>query len=337
MVLISVVKIIFVIAVVFSAVPILVYLERRISAGIQGRIGPNRVGPLGLLQPLADAIKLVFKEDIIPTNVDRFLYMSAPILTFLPPALALAVIPFGNRIGNINLQIANLNIGVLFILAITSGSVYGIAFGGWASSNKYSLLGGLRSSAQMISYEITLGLSAVAIIMTAGSVSMSEIVLYQNGSILNWYAFKQPVAFVLFCIAALAENNRLPFDLPECEAELVGGYHTEYSSMKFSMFFLGEYVAMISMSALGTALFLGGWNFPGITNPHDSSILGGIISMLVFGAKVGVILFIYIWIRWTLPRFKWQQLMHIGWKILIPVSLLNIVVTSAIIIFRRAP
>jgi NADH-quinone oxidoreductase subunit H len=353
MVFIELLKIVIVIGAAFTVVPLLVYLERKISAGIQGRIGPNRVGPFGLLQPLADGIKFLFKEDITPTYVDRFLFFVAPVLVFFPPALVLATIPFGNVItlnhyigpfdfiGEVRLQIADLNIGILFVMAILSLGVYGIAFGGWASNNKYSLLGGLRASAQVIAYEISLGLSIIAVIMMSGTVSLREIVERQaTGNLFDWYLFQQPLAFLIFGIAAFAENNRLPFDMPECEAELVGGYHTEYGSMKFALFFLGEYIAMLSMSCLIVTLFLGGWSFPGIVTlkaeGSSYTLLEGFLSLAVFGAKVSAILLFYIWIRWMLPRFKWQQIMHLGWKILIPVSLANIAISALIVVGTTA-
>ncbi len=326
---------------IFSAmmtvVPILVYAERKISADIQDRIGPNRVGPKGILQPIADAIKLLFKEDIIPLSADKVLFVLAPFFAFAPAAVAFCVIPVGNAVEiggyTMRLQVADLNVGVLFIFAVGAMSVYGIAFGGWASNNKFSLLGGLRSSAQMISYEIPLGLALVSVLMTSGSVSLNEIVLSQTatwgGWLPKWNLFCQPIGFVIFLIAAFAETNRLPFDLPECEPELVGGYHTEYSSMKFSMFFMGEYVAMVVMSSLLVTLFLGGWHFPGM-NPASHTILSAILSVCVFSAKVGLILFFFIWVRWTLPRFRYDQLMKLGWQGLVPLAMLNIMVTGAV-------
>lgn len=336
---IEIVKILFVFLTLMSVVPVLVYLERKISAGIQGRIGPNRVGPLGLLQPLADAIKLIFKEDLIPAQVDRFLYVLAPIMVFIPPALAFAVIPFGNKIQigdyTTDLQIADLGIGILFVIAVLSMGVYGIAYGGWASNNKFSLLGGLRSSAQMISYELTLGLAIIAVIMVSGSVGMQKIVEHQTDGLWSWNVFHQPLAFILFVVAAFAETNRLPFDLPEAEAELVGGYHTEYAGMRFSIFFMGEYLAMITMSGLITTLFLGGWYFPGITDPHDKTVLAGLLSMGVFAAKMGAILFTFIWVRWTLPRFKYNQLMSLGWKAMLPLAFANIVVTGLVVVLLK--
>ncbi len=325
-----------------SVVPVLVYAERKISADIQDRIGPNRVGPWGLLQPLADAIKFFFKEDIIPLNVDKVLYVLAPFFAFAPAAIAFAVIPVGNAVEiggeTLGLQVADLNVGVLFIFAVGAMNVYGIAFGGWASNNKFSLLGGLRSSAQMISYEIPLGLALVSVLMTSGSVSLNEIVMKQTetwyGVIPKWNLFYQPLGFVLFLVAAFAETNRLPFDLPECEPELVGGYHTEYSSMKFALFFMGEYIAMVVMSSLLVTLFLGGWHFPGM-DPASHTILSAAISLAVFSAKVGVVLFFFIWVRWTLPRFRYDQLMRLGWQGLVPLAMLNIMVTGAVQMMTR--
>lgn len=322
-----------VVGVVLQLCPLLVYLERKISAWIQGRVGPNRVGPFGILQPLADAIKFIFKEDMIPGKADRLFFIFAPILVFLPPALGFAVLPFGNQIGEVKLQIADLPVGILFLMSVLSLGVYGIAFAGWSSYNKYSLLGGLRACAQMISYELTLGLSILVVIMMAESVDPQEIIRQQTLGIQSWNIFGggNPAAlpvgilgFFLFFVSALAENNRLPFDLPECEAELIAGYHTEYSSMKFAMFFMGEYVAMILLAGFLTVLYLGGWYFPGITDPNDHSWFGGLLSMGVFLGKTMAILFVYIWIRWTFPRFRYDQLMDLGWKRLIPLSLFNV-------------
>jgi len=303
-----------------SIVPILVLAERRICAFIQNRLGPNRVGPGGLLQPLADVLKLAFKEDLRPAQADRVLYPLAPLLAFLPAALAFAAIPVGR-----GLQVADMNMGILFVVSATSLGVYGISFGGWASNSKYSLLGGLRSSAQIISYEIAMGLALVSVLMVSGTVSPQEIVEGQT-HIWRWNIFCQPVAFVIFLVAAFAENNRLPFDLPECEAELVGGYHTEYSSMRFATFFLGEYVAMVTMSALLVTLFLGGWD-PGFF-PLPAGAFGTVLSVVAFTTKVLLVLFFYIWVRWTLPRFRYDQLMRLGWKGLIPLGLFNIAVTT---------
>ena len=339
-------KIGFVLLMILQGVPVLIWLERKISAFIQGRLGPNRTALFGIraggfFQPLADAIKLFFKEDITPSMVDRFLYFAAPVLVFVPPVFAFCVIPFGNRIGDEHLQIANLPIGILFVMSVLSVGVYGIAFGGWASHSKYSLLGGLRSSAQMISYELSLGLSIMLAIMLSGTVDMRGIVQHQIDNGWNIFGGGNPwlipfgvAGAILFYAASLAENNRLPFDLPECEAELVAGYHTEYSSMKYAMFMLAEYAAMITMSALLTTLFLGGWHFPGITDPNDYSLLGGLISHAVFAAKVGTILMVSIWIRWTLPRYRYDQLMNLGWKALVPAALANLAIVAVIEVLR---
>lgn len=319
-------------------VPILVIMERRISAFIQGRIGPNRVGPFGFLQPLADAIKGIFKEEFVPARADKFLHFIAPMLVFIPPAIAMCFIPWGNQIGDQKLQVANLNIGILLLMSFLSIAVYGLAFGGWASHNNFALLGGLRASAQLISYELTLGLAILVAVMMAGSVDPQAIVEKQTHGIQSWNVFgggnllavpAGVLGFALFYVAALAENNRLPFDLPECEAELVAGYHTEYSSMKFAMFMMGEYTGMILMSSLLVTLYLGGWYLPGVTNPADHSWLGGLLSVTVFVGKVLTIGFVYVWIRWTLPRFKYNQLMGLGWKLLLPLALLTIGLAAA--------
>jgi NADH-quinone oxidoreductase subunit H len=306
---------------VMSLVPMLVLAERRIAAWIQNRVGPNRVGPQGLLQPLADILKLAFKEEIVPAKADRVLYMLGPFLAFAPAMLAFAVIPVAR-----GFQVSDMNIGVLFVITVTSLGVYGISFGGWASNSKNSLLGGLRSSAQIISYEIAMGLALVSIIMVSGSVHLGAIVENQ-GDILHWNVFRQPLAFLIFLAAAFAENNRLPFDLPECEAELVGGYHTEYSGMKFAVYFLAEYVAMIVMSSLIVTLFLGGWN-PGFPLPQGAAWT--LLSAGAFTLKVLLVLFLYMWVRWTLPRFRYDQLMKLGWKGLLPLAMGNIVVTGIV-------
>jgi NADH-quinone oxidoreductase subunit H len=307
---------------IMTLVPMLVLAERRIAAAIQNRIGPNRVGPLGLLQPLADVIKLLFKEDITPNRADRILFSLAPFLAFAPAAIAVVALPVGK-----DLQVADLSVGVLYVLAVTSLGVYGISFGGWASNSKYSLLGGIRSSAQIISYEIAMGLAIVSVLMVAGNIRLGSIVEWQAEH--GWIIFYQPVAFMIFLVAAFAENNRLPFDMAECEAELVGGFHTEYTGMKFGMFFLGEYIAMIVMSALLVTLFLGGWDPVFFELPEGPA--GTAISVLCFVLKLLAVLFLYIWVRWTLPRFRYDQLMRLGWKTLVPLALLNIVLTGIIV------
>ena len=334
-------------AAVMQIVPGLVYFERRIAAWIQNRVGPNRVGPIGALQPLADVIKLAFKEDITPHGSDRWIYTLAPLLVYAPAILAFTIMPVG-----LGVEAAHFDLGLIFLLTIGSFGVYGLAFGGWASNNKYSLLGGLRSSAQMISYEVPLGLSAIPVLMIAQSVDLQTIVMMQHHvpatvapkdpvvyesflagfqGFLHWNLFQQPLAAVIFLIAAFAETNRLPFDLPECEAELVGGYHTEYSSLKFATFFLGEYVAMLTMSALMVTMFLGGWHLPWLDVPAmgiDASLSTVLLSVGIFTGKVVCLLFFFIWVRWTFPRFRYDQLMHLGWKVLIPLALANIGLTA---------
>jgi NADH-quinone oxidoreductase subunit H len=332
---------------VFGLTPGMVIVERRLSAWMQGRVGPDRVGPLGLLQPMADAIKFIFKEDIIPDASDRLLYVMAPLMVLVPPALGLIVIPFGSRIGDEQLQVANLSVGVLFSMSVLSIAVYGLAFGGWASNNKYSLLGGLRASAQLVSYELALGLSIIAVLMISaghkdellGTLDPRAIVQRQiehGWNILGggnwWLCLSGLIGFILFFVSALAENNRLPFDLPECEAELVGGYHTEYSSMKFALFMMGEYVGMTVMAALMTTFFLGGWSLPfGLTRFLEGpEAWKGLLSVGVFIGKVVTILFVYVIIRWTLPRFKYNQLMDLGWKRLVPLALANVALVAVI-------
>lgn len=316
-----------------SVVPMLVLLERRVAAFIQNRVGPNRVGPQGLFQPLADVLKLLFKEDLYPRNVDRVLYILGPVLAFVPVALSFAAMPVARMPHSAvaSVQIADISVGVLFVLAITSLGVYGISFGGWASNNKYALLGGIRSSAQIISYEIAMGLAIVSVVMLSRDIHLGRIVESQIG-IANWNVWYQPLAFVVFLVASLAENNRLPFDLAECESELVGGFHTEYSSMKFAMYFLGEYFAMVVMSSLLVTLFLGGWDPGFFTLPEGW--LGTALSALVFMLKLGAILFLFIQVRWTLPRFRYDQLMRLGWKGLIPLALANVVVTGVVLALR---
>jgi NADH-quinone oxidoreductase subunit H len=336
-----------------QVVPVLVYAERKLSAFIQDREGPNRVHlsikgipimPKGLLQPLADAIKLMFKEDLVPTRADKFLFMLAPVVAVVPNAAAFCVIPFGDNwviegLGlEINLQVCSANAGILVTLALSSLAVYALAFGGWAANSKYPLMGGIRATAQVISYEIALGLALISVLLTAGTLDLQQIVRDQSHSLFDWNVFSQPVAFIILFIAAFAENNRLPFDLPEAEPELVGGYHTEYSGLKFSMFFMGEYLAMVSMSAVVVTLFLGGWSLP---LPWDSfeSVLGagslsffhGPLTVLVFVAKMSLVLFFYIWVRWSIPRFRYDQLMDIGWKKLIPLALVNVAVTALVL------
>ncbi len=308
---------------VLTAFAYVTLLERRLLARFQLRVGPNRVGPLGLLQPLADGIKLIFKESFIPARADRFVYIMAPIISVVAALFVYAVIPIGPPVRlfgrEVTLYVADVNVGVLLVLAASSVGVYGIILGGWASDNKYSLLGGLRSTAQVISYELTLGLAVLAVVMMAGSLSLVEIVRAQSSM---WFAVTQPVAFALFLIAGLAETNRSPFDLPEAEQELIGGYQTEYGGFAFAMFYVGEYVGVITMGALSATLFLGGWQGPW----HP--------SVLWFLLKVFAIVFVFIWVRATLPRLRYDQLMGFGWKVLVPVGLANLAVTAIALVWR---
>ena len=325
------VKVLIVFAVTMLTVLIMIYAERRVSAFMQGRLGPNRVGPQGLLQPIADGIKFLMKEDIIPAGVDKPVYLLAPAMLLIPALMTFAVIPFGASITlfgrNIPLQVADINVGILYILALTSIGVYGLVLAGWSSNSKYPLIGGLRSSAQLISYELAMGLAIVSIVLLAGSLRLNDIIANQQGYFFSWNICKQPLAFLIFLIAIYAETNRLPFDLTEAEQELVGGYHTEYSSMKFAMFFMAEYANMITGAALTVTLFFGGWDVPFI-NESSMGILGVILSILSFSFKTAFFLFLYIWVRWTFPRFRYDQLMNIGWKVLLPLALINIFITA---------
>jgi NADH-quinone oxidoreductase subunit H len=288
-------------------------------ARFQTRIGPNRVGPAGLLQVVADAIKLITKEEVFPAQANRTLFLIAPLLSLIPALLIMAVIPFGDKLTlfgkSVDLIISDLNVGILFVFAVTSLGVYGIVMAGWSSNSKYSLLGALRSTAQMISYEVSYGLSIMGVLMMAGTFNLMEIVRSQAG-FFDWFIFKQPIGFLIFSVCGIAETNRAPFDLAEAESELVAGYHTEYSSMKFGMFFMAEYAHMLNVSAIVTTLFLGGWQGP---------LLPPVVWFLI---KVSLFLFGYIWLRATLPRFRYDQLMNFGWKFLLPLALLNIFVTG---------
>ncbi len=338
--LITLVKVAVVVVVMLTAIAYLTWLERKVVAHIQARWGPYRVGPHGLLQPVADGIKFILKEDIVPLEADKVIYWLAPFLGFTLAFLSIAVIPFGEGFTiyghTIKFQIADLNVGLLFIFAVTSLGVYSIALAGWSSNSKYPLLGGLRSSAQMISYELSLGLAVVGVLMISGTLSLRGIVNGQAGFwhvggtntfLPHWNIFVQPVGFLVYFMAAIAETNRVPFDLPEGETELVGGFHTEYSSMKFAMFFMSEYANMITVSCLATLLFFGGWHGPTF-GPYALRV---ILPVFWFGLKLFCFLFFYIWTRGTLPRFRYDQLMAFGWKFLLPVGVLNILVTSFVV------
>ncbi|HXZ34022.1 MAG TPA: NADH-quinone oxidoreductase subunit NuoH [Terriglobales bacterium] len=338
-VIVSVIKIVIAILVLLTAVAYTVWLERKVVGHIQNRWGPTRVGPFGLLQPLADGLKFVFKEDLVPPHVYKPLYIVAPMIALIFALTSISVIPVGNWVTvrgfSTPLQITDVNIGLLVILGVTSLGVYGVALAGWSSNSKYSLLGGLRASAQMVSYEVALGLSLVGVLITAGSFSLREIVDAQGGTfwgfIPRWNIFQgQIVAFFIYLTAAYAETNRVPFDLPEAETELVAGYHTEYSSMKFAMFFMAEYANMITVACLASLLFLGGWHGPLFGPP----ILQAILPVFWFLLRVFIFLFIYIWVRGTLPRFRYDQLMAFGWKFLLPVAIANLVITALIVALK---
>ncbi|HYE66375.1 MAG TPA: NADH-quinone oxidoreductase subunit NuoH [Pyrinomonadaceae bacterium] len=302
------------------------YAERKISAFMQARLGPMRVGPWGLLQPIADAIKLLTKEDLAPDKADPYIFKFAPYIAVVAAFLVFAVIPFAPDWG----VITDINIGILFVLAVSSVGVLALILAGWSSNSKYSLLGALRSSAQMVSYEVSMGLAVIGGLMFARTLSLSGITSAQASDSI-WFVFYQPLGFIIFLISGIAENNRAPFDLPEAESELVAGFHTEYSGMRWSLFFMAEYAAMVVVAAVATTLFLGGWYFPGVYNLteargyHNAYV---IVSILVFVAKLTILLYTYFWLRWTLPRYRYDQLMDLGWKWMIPAALTNIILTT---------
>lgn len=392
----SLLKTVVLLAIILGFVSYTVYAERKVCAFIQDRVGPNRVGLpltllgfkkdiplLGLGQPIADALKLLLKENFIPNSVNKFYYYIAPKLTMIPPILVLAVLPFGSTLFGVPMVIADINVGVLYVFAVSSLGVYGIVLAGWASNSKYPFLGGMRSSSQMISYELALGLSVIPVFLLCGTLSLPDIVQWQrdNGWMIfpwwpkgfsieqitegDWRAvlssfaagfslqrlliwIPMVVSFLVFLIAMFAETNRLPFDLPEAEQELVGGYHTEYSSMGFALFFLGEYAAMIAGSGVIVTLFLGGWSFPLIPDgsstsffnlpfipPAVASVIWGLVNIVTFFAKVSALLFVFIWVRWTLPRFRYDQLMKLGWYFFFEIALLNIFITALVLAYVR--
>ena len=338
-VIVSIIKILVVLFVLLTAVAYTVWLERKVVGHIQNRWGPTRVGPFGLLQPLADGLKFIFKEDLTPPYVHKFLYILAPMLALCMSLISISLIPFGNWVTvagvSTPLQITDTNIGLLIILGITSIGVYGVALAGWSSNSKYSLLGGLRASAQMVSYEVALGLSLVGILIICGTFSLRGIVDAQTGTwfhvIPRWNIFKgQFVAFFIYLMAAYAETNRIPFDLPEAETELVAGYHTEYSAMKFAMFFMAEYSNMVTVGCLASILFLGGWNGPVFGPP----IVQAVLPIFWFALRVVFFMFVYIWVRGTLPRFRYDQLMAFAWKFLLPLAIANIMITALVVALR---
>ncbi len=327
-----------------------VLAERKVLGWMQGRIGPNRVGPWGVLQPFADLFKFIFKEDIVPDKSTKFVYYLAPIVALTCALLPIVVYPFGPAITSVDwtflpyglgegvrrlpMTIAQIDVGVLFVLGITSVGVYGIALAGWSSNNKYSLMGGLRSSAQLISYELAMGASVIGVVMLAGTLDLNGIIFAQIHSPFRWFIIPQFIGFIVFLIAAFAETNRVPFDLPEAETELVAGFHTEYSALKFALFFMAEYVNMFTVSVMVTVLFLGGWYIPGLSHLFEvGSIPYALVSHIAFIGKICAFLFFYIWIRGTLPRFRFDQLMNFGWKFLLPVALANVILTILIVYF----
>jgi NADH-quinone oxidoreductase subunit H len=325
----------FVFVMLLNSAAVMVYVERKVAAMLQQRVGPYLVGPKGLLQPLADIIKLMFKEELRPKAADALLFSLAPIISATCAFAAFAVVPFGGETTlfgllpePLRLQVADVNVAALVIFAIASMSVYGIVLAGWSSNSKYSLMGGLRASAQMISYELSYGMALVSVLLVGNSLSLTDIVNGQAGAwfgvIPRWFVFVQPLGFLIYLTAGIAETNRAPFDFPEAEQELVAGYHTEYSSMRFAMFFLAEYVNMVTVSAVATDLFLGGWHGP---------FLPVSLSWIWFLIKVGALLFFYIWMRWTLPRYRYDQLMKFGWKVLLPASVVNLLITAAGVLY----
>jgi NADH-quinone oxidoreductase subunit H len=312
-------------------------IERKIAGFFQDRLGPNRAGIFGIFQPLADGLKLFMKEEFMPNSADKFLFILGPSLTMLVALLTSAVIPWGNSIiiggTAYSLQVADINVGILYVFAIVSIGVYGILIGGWASNNKYSLIGAVRAGSQMISYELAMGMAVIALVMMSGTLSINEIVEQQHG--FNWNIWYQPLAFLLFLVCAFAECNRSPFDLPECETELIGGYHTEYSSMKLGFYLFAEYINMFISSALISALFFGGYNFPFMDDLGLSHNELTIIGAFVFFAKISFFIFVFIWVRWTLPRFRYDQLMRLGWKALLPLAILNVIITGFVIMIKN--
>jgi NADH-quinone oxidoreductase subunit H len=318
------------------------FAERVLAGYFQDRLGPNRAGPFGLLQPLADGVKMFTKEDFIPDTPNKMLFVIGPGVAMTTALITSAVIPWGGTIDffgrQVSLQAADINIAILFIFGVVSIGVYGIMIGGWASNNKFSLLGAVRASSQMISYEVAMGLSMIAVLMMTGSLSMHDISEQQhsfwNNGWFSWYVFKQPIAFLIFLVCAFAETNRTPFDLPECESELVGGYHTEYSSMKLGFYLFSEYINMFISSAIIATVFFGGYNYPFMDNVAHA--LGGnvatIIGVMALFAKVFFFIFFYMWVRWTVPRFRYDQLMNLGWKVLIPLAIANIVITGIVVL-----
>jgi NADH-quinone oxidoreductase subunit H len=317
------------------------YVERKVAAFMQDRVGPNRAGPFGILQPMADGMKLFFKEEIVPNFSSKFLFILGPILAMLTAIMVSAVIPWGDKLHifgrDVSLQIADINIGILYIFGVVSLGVYGIMIGGWASNNKFSLLGAMRAASQIISYELALGIALISLLLLTGTLSLNEMVGQQKDGI--WNIFKQPLGFLIFLVCAFAETNRTPFDLPEAENELMGGYHAEYSSMKLGFYLFAEYVNMFLSGAVMTTLYFGGYDIPFVNDANLIHTIGQnwvtIIEGAVFFIKISLFIFLFMWVRWTVPRFRYDQLMNLGWKILLPLSLLNMLVTGALILLKQ--
>ncbi|MGD0538076.1 MAG: NADH-quinone oxidoreductase subunit NuoH [Verrucomicrobiota bacterium] len=328
-VLFSALKVVPAVLVMLFLVAYIVLVERRLCAFMQDRVGPNRVGPFGLLQPAADAVKAFLKEDFMPGHVRPVYFWLAPALVMVPSLLTLAVIPFGSQFGAQKMVVADLNVGILYTFGIVSLGVYGIVLAGYGANSKYPFMGGIRASAQLISYEVAMGLSVVPLFLLVGDLNLGTVIGYQAHGLFGWLVFKQPLAFAIFLCAAFAETNRTPFDLPEAEQELAGGYNVEYSSIKFALFFMGEYANMIAASAMMVTLFFGGWTLPflGLDQPA-TTVLGGVLHIGIFLAKLLVLLIVFIWVRWMWPRFRYDQLMNLGWKGLVPLGLANILVTA---------
>ncbi len=334
-------KLVLILIVVMASLGIAMYTtfaERKVAAILQDRRGPNRAGPFGLLQPLADGLKLFFKEEIIPNFSSKFLFILGPSMAMLTAIMTSAVIPWGDKVHffdrDISLQIANVDVGILYVFGVLSLGVYGIMIGSWASNNKFSLMGGLRAASQIISYELAMGISLIALILITGDLSLKEIVLQQQKT--NWNVLYQPLGFLIFLICAFAECNRTPFDLPEAENELIGGYHTEYSSMKLGFYLFAEYINMFISSAIMATLFFGGYDIPFVNEQTLQNSIGQwavLLQVLCFLIKIAAFLFLFMWVRWTIPRFRYDQLMNLGWKILIPIALVNMLATGGILLF----
>ncbi len=333
-------KLVLIVIVVMASLVIAMYAtfaERKVAAVLQDRRGPNRAGPFGILQPLADGLKLFFKEEVIPTSSAKFLFILGPSLAMLTAIMASAVVPWGGTIHifdrDVSLQIADVNVGILYVFAVVGMGVYGIMIGSWASNNKFALMGGLRAASQIISYELAMGISLIALLMVTGTLSLKEMVLQQQTG--YWNIVYQPLGFLLFLICAFAECNRTPFDLPEAESELIGGYHTEYSSMKLGFYLFSEYINMFISSVIMATLFFGGYDIPFLNEANYDQTWMAILGVLALMAKVAGFIFLFMWVRWTIPRFRYDQLMNLGWRILIPLALFNMLITGAIILLKQ--